>query len=132
MVRKRGDYYFENITHVNTHVYTVEAKKSGYLVESITLDFSSVGQWDYLLMDQNITLKVDQQGGVDSVSAEGFKAFGGNNLITVVSPRGVVNVYNEAGALVRAFLLKKARLQSMVSMPVFISSTVLRSLFDNR
>ena len=104
-----GDYYFENITHVNTHVYTVEAKKSGYLVESITLDFSSVGQWDYLLMDQNITLKVDQQGGVDSVSAEGFKAFGGNNLITVVSPRGVVNVYNEAGALVRSVSVEEGK-----------------------
>lgn len=104
-----GDYYFENITHVNTHVYTVEAKKSGYLVESITLDFSSVGQWDYLLMDQNITLKVDQQGGVNSVSAEGFKAFGGNNLITVVSPRGVVNVYNEAGALVRSVSVEEGK-----------------------
>ena len=60
-------------------------------------------------MDQNITLKVDQQGGVDSVSAEGFKAFGGNNLITVVSPRGVVNVYNEAGALVRSVSVEEGK-----------------------
>lgn len=104
-----GDYYFENITHVNSHVYTVEAKKAGYLVESITLDFSSVGQWDYLLMDQNITLKVDPQAGVGGVSVEGFKAFGGNNLITVVSPRGVVNVYNEAGALVRSVSVEEGK-----------------------
>ena len=39
--------------------------------------------------------------GVSALTAEGFKAFGGQGTITVTMPAGKVSIYNATGALVR-------------------------------
>ena len=96
-----GDYYFEDIDHVGTNVYFVRAYRNGYKSEDIDLDFSKVGAWNTLLEGQDIYIGVGDSG-VGSLTANGFKAFGGKGIITVVSAQGIVNIYNEAGSLIRS------------------------------
>ncbi|MGM9800822.1 MAG: carboxypeptidase regulatory-like domain-containing protein [Candidatus Limisoma sp.] len=96
-----GDYYFEDIDHVGTNVYFVRAYRTGYKSEDIDLDFSTVGAWNTLLEGQDIYIGVGDSG-VGSLTANGFKAFGGKGIITVVSAQGIVNIYNEAGSLIRS------------------------------
>ncbi|MGM9833536.1 MAG: carboxypeptidase regulatory-like domain-containing protein [Candidatus Limisoma sp.] len=96
-----GDYYFEDIDHVGTNVYFVRAYRNGYKSEDIDLDFSTVGAWNTTLEGQDINIGVGDSG-VGSLTANGFKAFGGKGIITVVSAQGIVNIYNEAGALIRS------------------------------
>lgn len=96
-----GDYYFEDIDHVGTKTYFVRAYRDGYKSEDITLDFSTVGAWNSLLESQDIYIGVGDSG-VSTLTANGFKAFGGKGNITVVSAAGVVNIYNEVGSLIRS------------------------------
>ena len=96
-----GDYYFEDIDHVGTNVYFVRAYRNGYKSEDIDLDFSKVGAWNTTLEGQDIYIGVGDSG-VGSLTANGFKAFGGKGIITVVSAQGIVNIYNEAGSLIRS------------------------------
>ena len=96
-----GDYFFEDIDHVGTKTYFVRAYRDGYKSEDITLDFSTVGAWNSLLESQDIYIGVGDSG-VSTLTANGFKAFGGKGNITVVSAAGVVNIYNEVGSLIRS------------------------------
>ncbi len=96
-----GDYFFEDIDHVGTKTYFVRAYRDGYKSEDITLDFSTVGAWNSLLESQDIYIGVGDSG-VGTLTANGFKAFGGKGNITVVSAAGVVNIYNEVGSLIRS------------------------------
>ncbi|MDD6621584.1 MAG: carboxypeptidase regulatory-like domain-containing protein [Bacteroidales bacterium] len=96
-----GDYYFEDIDHVGTNVYFVRAYRNGYKSEDIDLDFSKVGALNTLLEGQDIYIGVGDSG-VGSLTANGFNAFGGKGIITVVSAQGIVNIYNEAGSLIRS------------------------------
>ncbi|MGM9841650.1 MAG: carboxypeptidase regulatory-like domain-containing protein, partial [Candidatus Limisoma sp.] len=96
-----GDYYFEDIDHVGTNAYFVRAYRDGYKSEDIDLDFSKVGVWNSLLEGQDIYISVGDSG-VGSLTANGFKAFGGKGIITVVSAQGIVNIYNEVGSLIRS------------------------------
>lgn len=96
-----GMYYFESdVTLLSKYTYNVVVWAEGYMHKSKSLDFSTLGPWSSILEGQDIALEQGMDG-VGALTAEGFKAFGGQGTITVTMPAGKVSIYNATGALVR-------------------------------